>query len=101
MSTIDALVECLETPGGCAVVPGLPQNQYQLTLITSVFGGLIAGYASRLQPEGAAQIFLLADASSPKHLSPCRDSSTEALKKVAKAFCCSVHGSKNASFFIA
>lgn len=60
MSTIDALVECLETPGGCAVVPGLPQNQYQLTLITSVFGGLIAGYASRLQPEGAAQTFLLA-----------------------------------------
>lgn len=55
MSTVDALVECLETPGGCAVVPGLPPNQYQLTLITSVIGGFIAGYASRLQPEGPAQ----------------------------------------------
>ncbi|CAL8464370.1 g3905 [Coccomyxa elongata] len=52
MGVVDALVECLETPGGCAVVPGLPSNQYQLTLITSVIGGFIAGYASRLQPEG-------------------------------------------------
>ncbi|EIE18720.1 hypothetical protein COCSUDRAFT_38534 [Coccomyxa subellipsoidea C-169] len=55
MSTVDALVECLERPGGCAVVPGLPPNQYQLTLITSVIGGFIAGYASRLQPEGIVQ----------------------------------------------
>ncbi len=52
MGVVDALVECLVTPGGCAVVPGLPSNQYQLTLITSVIGGFIAGYASRLQPEG-------------------------------------------------
>ena len=28
-------------------------NRYQLTLITSFLGGLVAGYASRLQPEGA------------------------------------------------
>ena len=54
MGVVDALVECLETPGGCAVVPGLPSNQYQLTLITSIIGGFIAGYASRLQPEGDA-----------------------------------------------
>ena len=51
--TLDALTECLQRPMGCAVVPGLPGNQYQLTLVTSVLGGFVAGYASRLQPEGA------------------------------------------------
>ncbi len=77
LNAVGALAECLERPQGCAVVPGLPQNQwglhlilhffasivtcceraphvcrYQLTLITSVLGGLVFGYASRLQPEG-------------------------------------------------
>ena len=51
--TLDALAECLPRPQGCAVVPGLPANQYQLTLITSLLGGFVAGYASRLQPGGA------------------------------------------------
>ena len=51
--TLDALAECLQRAQGCAVVPGLPASQYQLTLITSVLGGFVAGYASRLQPEGA------------------------------------------------
>ena len=53
--TLDALADCLQRPQGCAVVPGLPGNQYQLTLITSVLGGFVAGYASRLKPEGALQ----------------------------------------------
>lgn len=52
LSTIDALATCLERPGGCAVVPGLPSDQYNLTLGTSILGGLVAGYASRLQPDG-------------------------------------------------
>ena len=52
LSTIDALATCLERPGGCAVVPGLPADQYNLTLGTSILGGLVAGYASRLQPDG-------------------------------------------------
>ena len=52
LSTIDALATCLEKPGGCAVVPGLPTDQYNLTLGTSILGGLVAGYASRLQPDG-------------------------------------------------
>ena len=52
LNTVDALVDCLERPGGCAVVPGLPADQYNLTLGTSILGGLVAGYASRLQPDG-------------------------------------------------
>ena len=52
LNTADALAECLEKRGGCAVVPGLPEDQYKLTLGTSILGGLVAGYASRLQPDG-------------------------------------------------
>ena len=52
LNTVDALADCLERPGGCAVVPGLPSDQYNLTLGTSILGGLVAGYASRLQPDG-------------------------------------------------
>jgi len=36
---------CLEI-GGCQVVPGLPQEQWILTLITSILGGLIVGFAA-------------------------------------------------------
>jgi hypothetical protein len=36
---------CLEI-GGCQVVPGLPQEQWLLTLATSVIGGLIVGFAA-------------------------------------------------------
>ena len=36
---------CLEI-GGCQVVPGLPQEQWVLTLATSILGGLIAGFAA-------------------------------------------------------
>lgn len=34
------------------MVPGLPSDQYNLTLGTSILGGIVAGYASRLQPDG-------------------------------------------------
>jgi hypothetical protein len=36
---------CLEK-GGCQVVPGLPQEQWLLTLCTSILGGLIVGFAA-------------------------------------------------------
>ena len=52
LNALGALTECLERPGGCAVVPGLPEDQYKLTLITSVLGGFVAGYASRLEAQG-------------------------------------------------
>jgi hypothetical protein len=45
---VDALAAvelCLER-GGCQVVPGLPQEQWVLTLATSILGGLIVGFAA-------------------------------------------------------
>jgi energy-converting hydrogenase Eha subunit A len=48
----NAIVESLETvkgcliKGGCKVVPGLPEEQWILTLITSVVGGVILGLAA-------------------------------------------------------
>ena len=47
----NAIVEALETvkvclqQGGCNVVPGLPQEQWILTLISSIVGGVILGVA--------------------------------------------------------
>jgi len=45
---LDALrsVEGCLTQGGCQVVPGLPQEQWLLTLCTSVLGGVIVGIAA-------------------------------------------------------
>jgi hypothetical protein len=51
---VDALAAveiCLER-GGCQVVPGLPREQWLLTLSTSVLGGLVAGFASYPRKEG-------------------------------------------------
>ena len=44
-----AVETCLER-GGCRVVPGLPQEQWVLTLIISVFGGVVAGFAAHPRP---------------------------------------------------
>jgi energy-converting hydrogenase Eha subunit A len=47
-----AITEALETvkgcllKGGCNVVPGLPREQWILTLVTSIVGGLIFGFAA-------------------------------------------------------
>lgn len=41
-----AAVELCLDRGGCQVVPGLPQEQWVLTLVTSILGGLIAGFAA-------------------------------------------------------
>lgn len=56
-----AIVQALSTVegcllrGGCRVVPGLPKEQWILTLITSVLGGVICGFAA--QPRREGQIF--------------------------------------------
>ncbi len=53
----NAIAESLNTvkgclaKGGCNVVPGLPQEQWILTLITSVVGGVIFGLAARPRKE--------------------------------------------------
>ena len=43
---INALETCLER-GGCAGVPGLPREQWILTLVTSILGGVICGFAAQ------------------------------------------------------
>lgn len=53
-----AIVQALNTvktclnQGGCRVVPGLPQEQWILTLITSLVGGVVLGFASIPRKEG-------------------------------------------------
>ena len=51
LESIKAMSNCLEI-GGCASVPGIPDNQYQLTLITSIFGGFVFGFSTTIQPQG-------------------------------------------------
>jgi energy-converting hydrogenase Eha subunit A len=51
---LDTVAGCL-TKGGCQVVPGLPQEQWILTLITSVVGGVVCGLAAIPRKKG--QIF--------------------------------------------
>ena len=45
VDALAAVETCLER-GGCQVVPGLPQEQWVLTLATSILGGLIVGFAA-------------------------------------------------------
>jgi len=51
---LDAMhtVEGCLRKGGCSVVPGLPREQWILTLITSVIGGVICGFAAQPREEG-------------------------------------------------
>ncbi|NJN20994.1 MAG: TPM domain-containing protein [Leptolyngbya sp. RL_3_1] len=51
IETIEALETCLRQ-GGCAVVPGLPQEQWILTLVTSIVGGLVCGFAGHPRKPG-------------------------------------------------
>ncbi|MEY3736243.1 MAG: hypothetical protein RLZZ624_1302 [Cyanobacteriota bacterium] len=44
VDSLAAVELCLER-GGCQVVPGLPQEQWLLTLVTSILGGVIVGFA--------------------------------------------------------
>jgi TPM domain len=51
IQTIQTLELCLRK-GGCSVVPGLPQEQWVLTFITSAVGGIVAGFAGQPRKEG-------------------------------------------------
>lgn len=54
VESIETIKTCL-IKGGCQVVPGLPREQWILTLITSVVGGVVFGFASVPRKEG--QVF--------------------------------------------
>lgn len=54
ISALDAVKTCLRQ-NGCAVVPGLPQEQWILTLVTSILGGIICGFAAH--PRKPGQVF--------------------------------------------
>ena len=45
LDALHSVQGCLEK-GGCQVVPGLPTEQWVLTLCTSILGGLIVGFAA-------------------------------------------------------
>jgi hypothetical protein len=51
LASLNAISTCLDKDG-CAVVPGLPQEQWILTLLTSILGGLIFGFAGQPRREG-------------------------------------------------
>ena len=52
--SLDTVKGCL-LKGGCQVVPGLPREQWILTLVTSIVGGVIVGFAAIPRKEG--QVF--------------------------------------------
>ncbi len=54
LQALGAVEGCL-AKGGCGVVPGLPHEQWVFTLITSIAGGIICGFAGR--PRKPDQIF--------------------------------------------
>ncbi len=54
VTAMDTVRNCL-ADGGCLVVPGLPREQWILTLITSTVGGVIFGIAGLPRKEG--QVF--------------------------------------------
>lgn len=51
---LESIKGCLRQ-GGCQVVPGLPREQWILTLITSILGGIVFGFAA--QPREAGKPF--------------------------------------------
>ncbi|NJO40841.1 MAG: TPM domain-containing protein [Cyanobacteria bacterium CRU_2_1] len=54
MEALESVEGCLRR-GGCQVVPGLPREQWILTLITSLIGGLVFGFAG--QPRESSKTF--------------------------------------------
>jgi hypothetical protein len=54
IDSLSAVKTCL-VQGGCNVVPGLPKEQWLLTLATSILGGVICGFAAQPRKEG--QVF--------------------------------------------
>jgi energy-converting hydrogenase Eha subunit A len=51
---MDTVKSCL-AQGGCSVVPGLPKEQWILTLVTSIVGGIVFGLAGVPRKQG--QVF--------------------------------------------
>jgi TPM domain len=51
LQTIQTLETCLRK-GGCSVVPGLPQEQWILTLVTSIVGGIVLGFVAQPRQPG-------------------------------------------------
>lgn len=51
LGALDSIKTCL-LRGGCQVVPGLPREQWILTLITSIVGGVVCGFAAHPRKEG-------------------------------------------------
>lgn len=51
LSALESIEGCLRQ-GGCNVVPGLPQEQWVLTLITSIVGGVVCGFAAHPRKPG-------------------------------------------------
>lgn len=50
-AALGAITTCLDR-GGCQVVPGLPREQWLLTLGTSIIGGVVAGVAAFPRQKG-------------------------------------------------
>jgi hypothetical protein len=53
LDSIDSLVGCLNK-GGCNAVPGLPREQWILTLVSSILGGVICGFAAHPRKPGGS-----------------------------------------------
>jgi hypothetical protein len=53
VQSLETVKGCLVAEGGCSVVPGLPREQWILTLISSIVGGVICGFASVPRKEGS------------------------------------------------
>ncbi len=54
LGALESIKSCIRQ-GGCQVVPGLPREQWILTLITSVIGGVVFGFAA--QPREPGKVF--------------------------------------------
>ncbi len=54
IGAVNSVKTCI-VQGGCQVVPGLPQEQWILTLITSIVGGIVCGFAAH--PRKPGQVF--------------------------------------------
>lgn len=51
IGALESIEICLRR-GGCAVVPGLPQEQWILTLVTSIVGGVVCGFVAHPRKPG-------------------------------------------------
>ena len=57
VDAMNVVKNCLVKEGGCNVVPGLPREQWILTLISSLVGGVIFGAAAIPRKGDSSQVF--------------------------------------------